>query len=67
MTAVNFCNRKIEAILQRKSLNELDDVSTVPMVRAPRARNKMYEPIQHEKFYVPTKARKSTCLTVFET
>ena len=55
----DFCDRFIEAIYPRKRLVELDDGSTVPIVRRPLKRDSTAPPLPAAQEYTPAKGRAS--------
>ena len=60
----DFCDRHIEAIRPRKRLVEMDDGSTVPIVRRPDKRKEGSIPLPEEQVYVPAKERVSNKVVV---
>ena len=53
----DFCDRFVEAIKPRKKLVELEDGTTVPIVRRPLARSSRAVPLPHSQEYVKSPGR----------
>ena len=62
----DFCDKHIEAIRPRKRLVELDDGTTVPIVRLPSKRATGSIPLPDEQQYVPPDRRASNKVKVVE-
>ena len=62
----DYCDRHIEAIKPRKRLVELDDGTTVPIVRRPDKRKNDSVPLPDEQVYAPAKGRINDKITTFE-
>ena len=56
----DFCDKHIEAIRPRKRLIELDDGTTVPILKRPESRAKHSVPLPAEQEYIPPKGRSSS-------
>ena len=56
----DFCDKHIEAICPRKRLIELDDGTTVPILKRPEGRTKQSVPLPAEQKYIPPKGRSSS-------
>ncbi len=60
----DFCDKNIDAIRPRKRYVELDDGTTVPIVRKPSSRSQFAPPLPEDQVYVPPKGRASTKIRV---
>ena len=59
----DFCDTHVEAIRPRRRVVELDDGTTVPIVRRPQKRSAKAPPLPEEQQYVPPPGRASTKIT----
>ena len=62
----DFCDRHIEAIRPRKRIVELDDGTTVPIVRRPDKRKNDTVPLPDEQVYIPATKRVDNKIIVYE-
>jgi len=63
----NFCDKHVEAIRPRLRLVEMDDGTTIPIIRRPEAARLNDAPIPEEQRWVPNKRRSSRGINVVET
>ena len=56
----DYCEKHVEAIKPRQRIVELDDGTTVPIIRKPPPRQEGSIPLPEQQEYVPSKRRSST-------